>query len=151
MILHIGTKNQGQSSGLDVEHDSIYRCVVTSNEQKKKHGKRTRTYREDEEHLLELPSGASPTRLHRRGRPREVQEHHPAVAVAVVPDAPGEAPRRAARGEDVGVEDPVREAGGPRGADEADGDDAVAGGGRAGAGAGGRRGGGGRGGWRRSA
>lgn len=107
-----------------------------------------RTHREHEEHLRQL-GAANPSRprLHRRGRRREVQEHHPPVSVAVVPDAPGEAPRRAARGEYMGVEDPVGEAGGPLGAHEADGDDAVVGG-RAGDRGGRQRG--GRGGRRRS-
>ena len=68
-----------------------------------------------------------------------MQEDHPVVAVAVVPDAPSEAPRRAARGEDVGVEDPVREAGCPRAAHEADSDDAVVGGGAGARSRGGRR------------
>lgn len=77
-----------------------------------------------------------------------MKEHHPLAGVAVVPYPSREAPRRATGREDVGVEDPVREAGGPRGAHEADGDDPVAGGGRRGRRA---RGGGVRGGRRRSA
>lgn len=73
-----------------------------------------------------------------------MQEHHPLVPVAVVPDAPGERPGGASWGEYVGVEDPVGDAGGPRGADEGDGDDTVTGGRRGGGiGAGGRRRGGG--------
>lgn len=91
---------------------------------------RIRAHREHEEHLREVSvAAASYRRLERRGRWREVKEHHPPAGVAVVPDAPGEGPRRAAGGEDVGVEDPVREAGAPRAAHEADGDDPVAGGG----------------------
>uniref|UniRef100_A0A0A9F7X1 Uncharacterized protein n=1 Tax=Arundo donax TaxID=35708 RepID=A0A0A9F7X1_ARUDO len=95
---------------------------------------------EHEEHLRNLAAAATSSCLQRRGRRREVQEHHPLLPIAVIPDAPGEAPRRAAGGEHVGVEDPVCEAGAPRAPYEADGDDAIMGGGRRRAGAGcGRR------------
>ena len=82
-----------------------------------------RTHGENEEHLRELAASATSSRLQRRGRRREVQEHHPLLPIAVVPDAPGEA-------------------GASRAAHEADGDDAVMGGGPRCAGCGCRGGGG---------